>query len=370
MAGRHHPYDPALATGMVPEAGGGEVSKVPEVTPYFWVAKILTTAMGEATSDFLVHQFNPYLAVFMGFVVFAVAIVVQFSARAYSTWKYWAAVSLVAVFGTMVADSMHVGLGIPYKVTATLFAVLVAVTLTVWYLSERTLSIHSITNRRREFFYWATVICTFALGTATGDLTASTLHLGYLLSGIVFTLAILVPLAAWRLGVNPVLTFWVAYILTRPIGASFADFFGMPKTSGGLGIGHGPVSLVTLIIVIGMVWYLAAAHKDVPSLAGADVQASYRPDPGYAPRPGYPPQPGYGPEPGYRPEAGYRPRPEYRPGPGYAPDGRRGPGARPAGPPPGGPPPAGPRPGPRFYPKPAPGPEAGPYPDKSPNDPW
>jgi uncharacterized membrane-anchored protein len=398
MAGRHRPYDPALASGMVPEASGGEVSssKVPKVTPYFWVVKILTTAMGEATSDFLVHQFNPYLAVFMGFVVFAVAITVQFAARTYSTWKYWIAVSMVAVFGTMVADSMHVGLGIPYKVTATLFAVLVAIALTVWYLSERTLSIHSITNRRREFFYWATVICTFALGTATGDLTASTLHLGYLLSGIVFALAILVPLAAWRLGVNSVLTFWVAYILTRPIGASFADYFGMPKTSGGLGIGHGPVSLVTIIVVAGMVWYLAATHKDVPSSAGADVRSGYEPGPGYPPQPGYGPQPGYPsqqgygpqrgqvpppgypPQPGYGPEAGYDgPRPEYRPGPGYAPDGRQGPGAGPAGPPsagpPGGPrpgPPGGPPPGPRFYPNPAPGPGTRPYPDKPPNDPW
>jgi uncharacterized membrane-anchored protein len=282
MAGRHRSYNPALASGKIPEASGGEVSggevsKVPEVTPYFWIVKILTTAMGEAVSDFLVHQFNPYLAVFIGFVVFAVSIVVQFSARAYSTWKYWTAVAMVAVFGTMVADAMHVGMGIPYKVSVALFAVLVAIALTVWYLSERTLSIHSITNRRREFFYWTTVICTFALGTATGDLTASTLHLGYLLSGIAFALAIGVPLVAWRLGVNPVLTFWVAYILTRPIGASFADFFGMPKPSGGLGIGHGPVSLVTLVLVAGMIWYLAATRKDVPpARADAGLQPGVR----------------------------------------------------------------------------------------------
>jgi uncharacterized membrane-anchored protein len=282
MAGRHRPSDAAVARGMVPEASSGEVTKVPQVTPYFWTVKILTTAMGEAVSDFLVHQFNPYLAVLIGFAVFAVSIIVQFTARAYSTWKYWSAVAMVAVFGTMVADAMHVGMGIPYKVSASLFAAGVAAALTVWYLSERTLSIHSITNRRREFFYWATVICTFALGTATGDLTASTLHLGYLLSGIVFTLVIIVPLVAWRLGANPVLTFWVAYILTRPIGASFADFFGMPKTSGGLGVGHGPVSLVTLVLVIGMVWYLAATRKDVPSLASG---AGYRPRPTFHPKP-------------------------------------------------------------------------------------
>jgi Repeat of Unknown Function (DUF347) len=176
---------------------------------------------------------------------------------------------MVAVFGTMVADAMHVGLGIPYKVSVALFAVALTVIFVVWYRVERTLSIHSIVTPRREFFYWATVCCTFALGTATGDLTAQTLHLGYFVSGVVFTLAICVPLTAWRLGVNPVLTFWVAYILTRPIGASFADAFGMPKTSGGLGIGHGPVSLVTIVLVVASIWYLSVTHKDQPSPAEA-----------------------------------------------------------------------------------------------------
>jgi uncharacterized membrane-anchored protein len=205
--------------------------------------------------------------VFMGFVVFAIAIVWQFRVPAYRTWPYWTAVAMVAVFGTMVADAMHVGLGISYKVSVTLFAVSLAVVFVVWYRVERTLSIHSITTPRREFFYWATVCCTFAMGTATGDLTAQTLHLGYFTSGVLFTLAIMVPWAAWRLGVNPVLTFWVAYILTRPIGASFADFFGMPKASGGLGIGHGPVSVVTIILVVAAIWYLSVTHKDEPSPA-------------------------------------------------------------------------------------------------------
>jgi uncharacterized membrane-anchored protein len=250
MAGRHHRH--------------ADVSKVPAVNSYFWGVKILTTAMGEAVSDFLVKRYNPYLAVFAGFVVFAIAIGWQLRVPSYRTWPYWTAVAMVAVFGTMVADAMHVGLGIPYKVSVVFFAIVLAAVFTVWYRTERTLSIHSITTPRRELFYWATVCCTFALGTATGDWTAVTLHLGYFASGVLFTLAICVPLAAWKLEANPVLTFWVAYILTRPIGASFADYFGMPKASGGLGIGHGPVSLVTIALVVASIWYLARTGKDQP----------------------------------------------------------------------------------------------------------
>lgn len=303
-------------------AAGGAV-KVPAVNVYFWAVKILTTAMGEAVSDFMVKKYNPYLAVFAGFVVFALAIIWQFRTRTYQTWPYWTAVAMVAVFGTMVADALHVGIGIPYKVSVTMFAVALAIIFAIWYRVERTLSIHSIVTPRREFFYWATVCCTFALGTATGDLTAQTLHLGYFVSGVVFTLAILVPLTAWRLGVNPVLTFWVAYILTRPIGASFADFFGMPKISGGLGIGHGPVSLVTIAMVVASIAYLARTGKDQPTAEATQVRQpaqapGYAPQRGDAPRPGYSPQhaspprhgqgPTFTPAPGYRPTDGPDPR--------------------------------------------------------------
>jgi uncharacterized membrane-anchored protein len=274
IPGRGIPGRGIPGRGIPGRAVRGEVvPKVPDVNPYFWAVKLLTTAMGEAVSDFLVKQYNPYLAVFASFVVFAIAIIWQFRVPTYRTWPYWTAVAMVAVFGTMVADAMHVGIGIPYKVSVIMFAISLAVVLVVWYRVEHTLSIHSITTPRREFFYWATVICTFALGTATGDLTAITLHLGYVTSGVVFALAICVPLAAWRLGANPVLTFWVAYILTRPIGASFADYFGMPKTSGGLGIGHGPVSLVTLALVVASIWYLSVTRKDAPSPVAAPVPA-------------------------------------------------------------------------------------------------
>jgi uncharacterized membrane-anchored protein len=253
------------------------IPKVPEVNPYFWTVKILTTAMGEAVSDYLAKQYNPYLAVFAGFVVFAIALVWQFRTSGYRTWPYWSAVAMVAVFGTMVADAPHKQLGIPYTVSVATFLVGLAVIFAVWYRFEGTLSIHSIYTPQREVFYWATVCCTFAMGTAAGDLTAITFHLGYLASAAVFTLAICVPFAAWRMGANPVLTFWVAYILTRPIGASFADYFGMPKSSGGLGIGHGPVSVVTLVLVVASVWYLSVTHKDAPSPSEV---------PGAAPAPG------------------------------------------------------------------------------------
>ncbi len=264
MAGRHHSHadDRRFSAG---------VTKVPAVKPYFWAVKLLTTAMGEAVSDFLVKQYNQYLAVLVALVVFAIAIAWQFGTRGYRTWPYWTAVAMVAVFGTMVADAMHIGLGIPYAVSAVLFAVCLVVVFAVWYRVEGTLSIHSITNPRREFFYWATVICTFALGTATGDLTATTFHLGYLASAFLFIGAICVPLVAWRLGAAPVLTFWVAYILTRPIGASFADSFGMPKEVGGLGIGHGPVSLVTLALVVASFAYLSRTGIDRPEPDAARV---------------------------------------------------------------------------------------------------
>jgi uncharacterized membrane-anchored protein len=374
MAGRHGQDDMNERYAMPPRTGdygaapGTAIPKVPAVNVYFWIVKVLTTAMGEAVSDFSVKQFNPYLAVFTGFVVFVIAITWQLRVPTYRTWPYWIAVSMVAIFGTMVADSMHVGLGVPYKVSVSLFAVALAVILITWYRVEGTLSIHSIVTRRRELFYWATVCCTFALGTATGDLTATTLHLGYFTSGVMFTLVILVPLAAWRLGVNPVLTFWVAYILTRPIGASFADFFGMPKTSGGLGIGHGPVSLVTAALVLASIAYLARTGKDQPSEQPVAADAGYGPgygaQPGYGPQGGYPVPPGYAAQPAYPPQRPYPPQPGYGPRqpprppqPGYpsqrgrgpsftpAPDSRPGPGQPGQSPQPGYGPPFTPSPG-------------------------
>ncbi len=257
MAGRHQ------ARPTVPRAGGG-ASKVPAVKPYFWAVKLLTTAMGEAVSDFLVKDWNKYAAVAIGFLLFAVAISWQFAAPRYRTWPYWSAVAMVAVFGTMCADVLHIVLNLPYSVSATFYAVLLAATFITWYRLEGTLDIHSIVTPRREVFYWLAVIFTFAMGTALGDLFAVTLHLGYLASAFVFTALIGLPLAAWRLGANAVLTFWVAYVLTRPIGASFADYFGMPRDISGLGLGHGAVSVVTVIATVASFIYLARAGIDQP----------------------------------------------------------------------------------------------------------
>ena len=272
----------------------GGVPKVPAVKPYFWAVKLLTTAMGEAVSDYLVNDVNKYLAVVVGFVVFAVAIVWQFRTPQYKTWPYWSAVAMVAVFGTMCADVMHIVLGLPYTVSATFYAVCLVVTFVVWQRTEGTLDIHSIVTPRREVFYWLAVIFTFAMGTALGDLLAHTYNLGYLTSAFVFTALICVPLIAWRLGANPVLTFWVAYILTRPIGASFADFFGMPKNLSGMGFGHGAVSIVTLILVVASFSYLSRSGIDQPeaeSGAAPTAPAAYG-QPQYA-QPQYA-QPQYG----------------------------------------------------------------------------
>jgi uncharacterized membrane-anchored protein len=237
--------------------------KVPEVTVYFWIVKVLTTAMGETTSDFLVHHINPYVAVAVGGFGLAAALLLQFAVRHYVAWVYWLAVVMVAIFGTMVADVMHVVLGIPYFVSTIFFAVVLTLVFASWYASEKTLSIHSIDNPRREVFYWTTVMTTFALGTAAGDMTASTLGLGYFLSGVVFAALIAVPAVAWyRFGLNPIVTFWFAYILTRPLGASFSDWMGKPPSWSGLGWGTGPVSVGLAILIIGFVGFLQHTRID------------------------------------------------------------------------------------------------------------
>lgn len=240
------------------------IRKVPEVTVYFWIIKLLTTGMGEVTSDYLAHQFNPIIAVALGGIGLTAALVLQFSVCRYVAWIYWLAVVMVAVFGTMAADVLHVGLGIPYLVSTALFLVALAVIFVTWYMSEKTLSIHSIYTRRREMFYWATVMATFALGTAAGDMTATTMGLGYFSSGVLFAVLIAVPaLAYWLFGLNEIFAFWLAYILTRPLGASFADWIGRSHSLGGLGLGTGSVSLGLTILIVGFVGYLTVTRKDI-----------------------------------------------------------------------------------------------------------
>src|ERR1700688_3370462 len=160
--------------------------KVPEVTVYFWITKVLTTALGESTSDYLVHKLNPYIAVALGGIALVASLVLQFSARRYVPWIYWLAVGMVAVFGTMAADVLHIEFGVPYIGSTVVFAALLVGVFWSWSRVEPTLSIHSITTVRRELFYWAAVLATFAMGTALGDLAAYTLSLGFLSAGIVF----------------------------------------------------------------------------------------------------------------------------------------------------------------------------------------
>src|SRR5260221_2676549 len=168
--------------------------KVPEVFLIFWIIKLLTTALGESTSDYLVHTVDPVIAVVLGFVAFVISMILQFRTKRYIAWIYWLAVTMVAIFGTMAADVIHIGLGVPYLVSTIFFSVALIIVFILWYKTEKTLSIHSISTYRRELFYWATVLATFALGTAAGDMTAITLKLGYLDSGILF--AILMASAA------------------------------------------------------------------------------------------------------------------------------------------------------------------------------
>lgn len=238
------------------------LSRVPEATALFWLTKVLTTGMGETTSDYLAHRFNPYVAVAFGAAGLAVALPLQLRAQRYVAWRYWLTVVMVAVFGTMAADFLHVVMGIPYWVSTALYLVVLGAVFFAWQRSEKTLSIHSIFSLRRELFYWATVGATFALGTATGDLTAHTLHLGYFMSGVLFAGLIAVPAVAYRwFRLSPILTFWWAYVLTRPLGASFADWVGVSHARGGLDVGTGAVSLVLAGVIAVLVAYLTAARR-------------------------------------------------------------------------------------------------------------
>jgi uncharacterized membrane-anchored protein len=171
---------------------------------------------------------------------------------------------MVAVFGTMCADAAHIELRIPYAVSTAICAAGLAVVFAVWYLTERTLSIHSINTARRELFYWAAVLATFAMGTAAGDMSAYTLHLGWLTSGILFTFIFAIPMLARRpLGLNEAFTFWFAYIFTRPLGASYADWLGVPQSLGGLNYGRGTVAITLTIVIIAWVAYLSVSKVDV-----------------------------------------------------------------------------------------------------------
>jgi uncharacterized membrane-anchored protein len=238
-------------------------TKVPEITFMFWVAKLLTTAGGEATSDYLALHGN-VVAGAVEVCLFIIGLIWQFRTRRYSAVAYWFFAYSIAIFGTGVSDTLHIIVGIPYAGTTAGWAVVLAVIFWRWHRSEGTLSIHSITSTRRELFYWATVFATFALGTALGDFTATALGLGYLASGILFGVVILIPAVAWSaFRLNAVVAFWFAYVVTRPLGASFADYVSKPHNISGINLGDGPTALVALIAVAILVAILAITRYDV-----------------------------------------------------------------------------------------------------------
>ncbi len=243
------------------------LSKVPEVTLYFWIIKVLCTTVGETAADYLNVSLNLGLtgtSVATG-ALLVVALVLQFSASRYVPGRYWLTVTLVSVFGTLVTDNLTTSAGLPLEASTLIFGALLTLTFVVWYASEKTLSIHSIFTRGRETFYWLAILFTFALGTATGDLMSEGLGLGYLLTGAIVAALIALMAVGWRLGLNPVLAFWFIYILTRPLGASIGDYLSQSTAEGGLGLGPTVTSLIFLTGILGIVVYLTLTKADVLS---------------------------------------------------------------------------------------------------------
>ena len=237
-------------------------TKVPEIAVAFWVLKLLTTGMGEAMSDAMGQKSVP-IAAAIGIFGLWLALWLQLRQREYRAPYYWFAVMMVAVFGTMAADGIHDGASIPYTVTTPAFALITGLIFLFWYRSEGTLSIHSIDTPRREKFYWAAVLGTFALGTAAGDLTAYQLNWGFWPSALLFAGIFAMPaIGWWRFNWNPIFAFWFAYVVTRPLGASFADGFSKP-TNGGLNLGDPAVSLIAFAAFVALVGWITVTKRDV-----------------------------------------------------------------------------------------------------------
>ncbi len=241
------------------------LNKVPEIVLYFWIIKVLCTTVGETFADFINNQLNLGLNV-TTYIIGSLLVVVlffQFRLRKYVPAVYWLAVVLISVVGTLITDNMTGNFGIALSTATIIFAIALAATFAGWYASEKTLSIHSIFTTRREAFYWLTILFTFALGTATGDLVAENFNLGYLNSALIFGgLIALVTVAHFRFKLNAILAFWIAYILTRPLGASIGDFLAQPRDIGGLGLGTTVTSLIFLTAILSLVVYLTRSKRD------------------------------------------------------------------------------------------------------------
>ena len=241
------------------------LNKVPEITLWFWFIKVMCTTVGETAADFLNVNLNFGLtgtSVVTG-ILLAVALFFQFRSKRYIPISYWITVMLISVFGTLVTDNLTDKIGVPLETSTIIFSVLLAASFMIWYYFEKTLSIHSIFTRRREAFYWLAILFTFALGTASGDLMAEGLALGYVTTGFIIAGLISIFAAGWKLKLNHVLSFWMIYILTRPLGASIGDFLSQPPRYGGLGLGAMITSFIFVGGILAIVTYLSVTKRDV-----------------------------------------------------------------------------------------------------------
>jgi len=246
---------------------GIALNKVPEVTIFFWIIKVLCTTVGETFADFLNFNLGFGLTVttiIMG-IAFFILLYLQFKATKYAPGIYWTTVVLISVFGTLVTDNLTDGMGVPLEASTIVFSILLGLTFLFWYLSEKTLSIHSIYTRRREVFYWLIILFTFALGTAVGDLYSEQLGFGYLKTGVTVIIIIGCIFLAYKSKLNGILAFWIAYILTRPLGASLGDYLSQTKVNGGLGLGTTVTSVIFLIGILAIIVFLAITKIDITS---------------------------------------------------------------------------------------------------------
>jgi|SRR5665213_2733477 len=240
------------------------LNKVPQVTLFFWIIKILATTVGETAADYLNVTLGLGLTV-TSYIMGAILLIIlyfQFRARKYIPGLYWTAVVLLSIVGTLISDNLVDNMGVALMTTTIIFGSALIVVFLWWYLSEKTLSVHKIDTTRREFFYWFAILFTFSLGTSGGDLISESSGLGYAYAALLFFGAIgLVYLAYKFLKMNAILAFWIAYIITRPLGASLGDLLSQPTTNGGLGVGTTVTSIVFLSVILGLVIYLTVKHK-------------------------------------------------------------------------------------------------------------
>lgn len=246
------------------QIAAGLINRVPEITLVFWIIKILATTVGETAADLLSTTLGLGLVitswVMAGLLV--ITLVIQFRARRYVPSIYWLVVVFISVVGTLISDNLVDNMGVPLATTSIIFAVALMVVFATWYAVEKTLSVHTIYTFRRELFYWAAILFTFSLGTSAGDLLSESLGLGYAVAALMFGAGIAVVYVAYRFGkVNEVLTFWIAYILTRPLGASMGDLLTAARTEGGLGLGTIPTSVVFLVVIVVLVIHLTNEEK-------------------------------------------------------------------------------------------------------------